>query len=277
MNKAKPFVKWAGGKRSIVGHLLKKVPKEFNNYYEPFVGGGALFFALNHKKSFISDTNSRLINTYNVIKINPEDLISFLKAHAGNDCSDYYYEIRECSKFENNFNYPVSFASIFAFFASIFIYLNKTCFNGLYRVNKKNEFNVPYGRYKNPNIVDEENIKLCHQVLQNVNITCQDFTKIKPFANDFVYFDPPYDKIDNQSFITYNKNKFDREEQLKLRNFCLKLTKEKVKIMISNSDTEYIKEIYSNYFKIEEIEVPRVINCKSNCRGKVKELIITNY
>lgn len=259
--KATPFVKWVGGKRSILPEIKKHFPSNFNNYYEPFIGGGAIFFDLGHKNSFISDLNLELITTYLVIKKDVVELINLLKKHKENHCEEYFYKIRSSQFLEN----PIEVAARF-------IYLNKTCYNGLYRVNKKNEFNAPFGRYKNPNIVDEDNLKLCHQYLKNADIKYQSYDAIKPKRDDLVYFDPPY----HNTFLGYNANTFDESKQIELRIFCDQLTKKNVKFILSNSDTDFIREQYKSY-KVFEITAPRFVNCKANNRMGGKELLILNY
>lgn len=259
--KATPFVKWVGGKRSILADIKAYLPLKFSNYYEPFVGGGALFFALGKKNAFISDLNIELITTYLVIKRDIEELISLLKQHREKHSEEYFYNVRNEQFLDN----PIELAARF-------IYLNKTCYNGLYRVNKKSEFNSPFGKYKNPNIVDRENLKLCHQYLQDVDIKYQSYNRIKPNKDDLVYFDPPY----HNTFLGYNSNTFDENNQIELREFCDELTKKGIRFILSNSDTEFIRNQYKSY-KIFEITAPRFINCKAKNRKSGKELLILNY
>ena len=258
---ATPFVKWVGGKRSILQEIKKHFPSQFNNYYEPFVGGGAIFFDLGHKNSFISDLNLELITTYLVIKKEVTGLIELLKKHKENHCEEYFYKLRSNHTLKDSVEV-----------AARFIYLNKTCYNGLYRVNKKNEFNSPFGKYKNPNIVDEVNLMLCHQYLKNANIKFQDFNEINPKKGDLVYFDPPY----QNTFLGYNANAFDESKQIELRCFCDELEKKNIKFVLSNSDTSFIREQYKSY-NIFEITAPRFVNCKANNRTGHKELLILNY
>ncbi len=266
--KPKPFIKWVGGKRSIINELLKFIPKEITNYYEPFVGGGALFFEIHDKVyfSYLSDMNVDLIVTYNVIKNNYLELIEYLKIHQLNHDKEYYYQVRGKQSLEN----PIENSARF-------IYLMKTCFNGLYRVNKKNEFNTPIGDYLNPVICDEENLSAVSKVLVNAQIDYKDFTRITPSKGDFVYFDPPYHIIKNDSFVNYIANGFDENDQIRLRDFALELSRNGINVMISNSNSRFIHDIYKKNFKINEIEAPRVINCKGDKRQSVFETIITNY
>lgn len=267
--KASPFVKWVGGKRSLIKELIKNTPNEFNNYYEPFVGGGALFFALFEglNKSYLSDTNFDLVITYRVIQKEPKRLLNLLKTHAENHNQDYYYKIRS----QHSLSEPIEITARF-------IYLNKTCYNGLYRVNKSGQFNVPFGRYTEPNIIQESNILACNKVLQSATIEYKQFDKITPQNNDFVYFDPPYHPTDENSFTTYTKSNFTETDQVRLRDFALKLHKKGVKIMLSNSNTKFIKDLYSiKPFNVKVVNAPRFVNCKSDKRNAVEELLITSY
>jgi DNA adenine methylase len=267
--KASPFLKWVGGKRSIIEDLKKRLPASFGNYYEPFVGGGALFFEMHSKlkKAFLSDANLDLITTYNVIKNEPAKLIQLLKKHQNLHCEEYYYRQRS----KHDLNEPIEIAARM-------IYLNKTCFNGLWRVNKKGEFNVPIGRYTNPGICQEDNINACSKALEKAQIYHQDYSKISAQKGDFVYFDPPYHPINETSFTTYAANDFTEKDQQALANFCLELTRAGVKLMVSNSNTDFIRKLFSSpVFKIEIVNAPRLVNCKSNGRKAVEEVLITNY
>jgi len=263
----KPFIKWAGGKRSVLPELILRLPIDFNRYFEPFVGGGALFFAISEKASysFISDLNLNLMITYKVIKDFPYKLIELLNIHKEKHSREYYNEIRK------NLENPDPIIR-----SSNFIYLLKTCYNGLHRTNKKGEFNTPIGNYQNPKIVDEENIILVSERLKNTDIKCQDFERIEPKRGDFVYFDPPYSQINDNSFVQYERNGFDNKEQERLRNFAEKLDRQKVKFLVSNADTEHINYIWKN-FNIEHILAPRMIGSNPDSRKRVKELIIRNY
>lgn len=267
--KARPFVKWVGGKRGVIKDLLLHLPVNINNYYEPFVGGGALFFEIANKVnySYISDLNPDLMIAYNVIKTNPHNLINLLKIHKENHSKEYYYKIRDLQEL----SCPIENTARF-------IYLLTTCFNGLFRVNSENYFNTPIGRYKNPNILDQANINAVNLILQNTDVKYQDFSRIIPNIGDFVYFDPPYYPIKDTSFTKYIFNGFAEYEQIRLRDFILTLIKKGVNIMVSNSNTEFIRNLYSNkdFFTIEKILSPRVISCKSNNRIPIFELLITN-
>lgn len=274
----KPVLKWAGGKRQLMPQILKYIPKKFGRYYEPFVGGGALFFELQNSKSTINDFNTELILTYKSIRDNLDQLVQLLKQHEQNNSSEYYYEIREWDRngiIDNKNNVER---------AARFIYLNKTGFNGLFRVNSQNQMNTPYGRYKNPAIVNAEILTAVSEFLNDskVEILNGDFEEAVKNAKrgDFVYFDPPYAPLvdDKKSFVGYTLNGFDAKEQERLRDLFNALTNKGVKVMLSNSSVPYIRDIYSEY-KDTTIVVPakRSINSRSSGRGKVDEVLIMNY
>ncbi len=266
---ASPFVKWAGGKRSIINELIKRLPETLENYYEPFMGGAALFYKIQSRinRAYLSDINFDLVITSKVVQKAPEALITRLEEHTRKDSDDYYYKIRAQHELQN----PIDIAARF-------IYLNKTCFNGLYRVNKKGEFNVPRGSSKKPNIVQRENILAGSQVFQKANIEYHEFDTIRPLPKDFVYFDPPYHPSDSTSFTKYTKLDFSEKDQQRLCDFAVQLNKTGVKVMLSNSDTPFIRNLYSaNIWHIDTIQAPRMVNCKVNGRGAVNELLITNY
>ena len=273
--KATPFIKWVGGKRSIMPALVSRLPETFNHYYEPFVGGGALFFELYPKLDYahLSDTNLHLAITYKVVQQDVEALIEKLKTHKEKHSKDYYYSVRKLGKQrkEDYLQDPIDVAARF-------IYLNKTCFNGLWRVNSKGDFNVPMGRYKNPPIMRQENLAACHNALQNVEIRWDEFNQITPQEGDFVYFDPPYHPLDSASFTKYSKQDFTQQDQLELRDFALRLHQQGVKVMLSNSNAPFIQSIYdSPVFNIAEIGAPRMVNSNASDRGNVSELLIINY
>jgi DNA adenine methylase len=273
---AKPFIKWAGGKRGLITQLFERFPTEFNNYHEPFLGGGAVFFELysrgmlNDKKVYLSDINLELINAYNVVKKNPNELIANLKIYKEKHNKDFYYQIRALDRtdeFENISNLDR---------ATRFIYLNKTCFNGLYRVNSKGYFNTPIGSYKNPNIADEETILNASKALQNVIIKNQSFDKINRNvnSNDFIYLDPPYYPLTKTaSFTAYDENTFSDEKQKQLFDLFTKLHNKKCVVMKSNSNTNFIKDLYQKY-TIDFVQANRFINSKGNGRNKINEVLI---
>lgn len=268
-----PFLKWVGGKRQLMPAINNLLPKKYTDYYEPFVGGGALFFYTQPKKAIINDFNEELINVFNVIKNSPEDLINDLKTHKNE--SDYFYHIRALDRTEEYTN----FSDIKK--ASRIIYLNKTCYNGLYRVNSSGEFNSPFGRYKNPNIVNEITIRSV-SIYLNINeitILTGDFEdsvkNIKKGA--FAYFDPPYDPVSKSSnFTGYVQGGFDMYEQVRLRDLCNKLNEKGVKFLLSNSATPLIEELYKDY-EISYVKANRFINSDPKKRGEIDEVLIRNY
>ena len=268
---AKPFIKWAGGKRQLIKELVKLLPANYNRYFEPFIGGGALFFAIQPKNAYISDINPELINLYDVVKNDVDSLIEDLRRYKNTE--DYFYKIRNLDRKPSY----KKFSKIRK--ASRFIYLNKTCYNGLYRTNSKGYFNVPFGSYKNPNIIDEQNLKACSELLKKTEILSSHFlameNKIK--TGDFVYLDPPYIPINKtSSFTKYYKDDFDISEQIKLKELCDRLTKKNIYFMLSNSYSKLILNLYKQY-NIKKIKATRTINSKANKRGAINELIITNY
>ncbi len=269
-NLPKPFVKWAGGKRQLIDILLANTPPSFGTFYEPFVGGGALLFALLPKKAVISDTNAELINAYLVIRDNVESLIKSLRFHKNDE--SYFYEIRAKD--------PARLTDIQR--ASRFIYLNKTCYNGLYRENSKGQFNAPFGRYKNPNIVDSANLRAISAYLNQsqVIILCQDYKYTVETAQkgDFVYFDPPYyPTSQTASFTKYVKSDFTAKDQEELAEIFRILSQRGCFVMLSNSNTSFIRELYRD-FNIFEINANRFINCKGDKRGKgLFEVLVKNF
>lgn len=270
---AQPFLKWAGGKRQLLPEIRKYIPSYFNTYYEPFVGAGAVLFDLQPSVAVINDVNKELINTYMVIRDHVDELIEDLKKHKNE--KDYFYEIRNIDRRDDYYELsPVQRASRI-------IFLNKTCFNGLFRVNSKGQFNVPFGQYKNPKIVNEAVLRAVHHFLVNhkVEILNTDFEKavIDAQEGDFVYFDPPYDPVSiTSSFTSYSLNGFGKEEQIRLRDLFVDLDKRGCKVLLSNSSTDFILELYKDY-KIEIVQASRNINSKSSGRGKIPEVLVRNY
>ena len=266
-----PIVKWVGGKRQLMFELLKNMPENYNRYFEPFIGGGALFFELQPQNGYISDMNEELINLYSVVRDDVYELIEDLGKHEVS--KEYFLEIRNIDRTEKY----AELSSIER--ASRFIYLNRTCFNGMYRVNSQGQFNVPFGNYKNPRIVDAENLINCSKLLKNTEIYCADFSEIlnKVQKGDFVYFDPPYVPLnETSSFTSYTKDGFDLDMQFKLRDVCDKLDSKGVMFMLSNSDTKLVNELYSNY-EIKKVFASRAINANPNGRGKITEVLVKNY
>lgn len=269
-----PFVKWVGGKRQLLNEIEKHIPEQFSRYYEPFVGGGAVLFHVQPKNAVINDSNEELVNLYNIIKESPEELIEDLKKYKNEE--KYFYEVRGIDREKEKY---LELSNIQR--ASRIIFLNKTCYNGLFRVNSSGEFNSPFGRYKNPNIVNDVTIKAVGNYLSknDIQILNTDYEKSlsKIRKGAFVYFDPPYDPIsDSSSFTGYTKNGFDRTEQERLKKVCDKLNDKGVKFLLSNSSTEFIRDLYKDY-NIFSIKAKRAINSKGNGRGETTEVLVKNY
>ena len=274
----KPFVKWAGGKRQLLAELEKNFPKQFGTYFEPFLGGGAVLFDLLAKKPnlkcSVSDLNSDLVLAYVTIRDKLGRLIESLENHSKNyhkDSIDYYYEVRKQepkSQIEK---------------VSRLLFLNKTCFNGLYRVNSKGKFNVPLGRYTNPNIVNRENLIIASKFLQSerIKISCRDFESILKDAKkgDFVYFDPPYQPVsDTANFTSYTHRDFTEDDLQRLADLANQLNSKGAHVLLSNSNTKIVKKIFSSKkWKVKEIAVNRAINSNSQKRTGHKEILIKNY
>lgn len=302
--KVKPFVKWAGGKRQLLPEINSKLPKDIyegniTRYIEPFLGGGAVFFDLISKYKFndivINDINKELILTYRVIKEDVEKLIIELKGLEESFLSKdhdnrqlFFYDVRD--KFNKNkdilnLNSSINYGNIITH-SAYFLFLNRTCFNGLFRVNKKGYFNVPFGKYKNPKICDTSNLREVNRVLQSVTIITTDFSEIIDYANNntFVYFDPPYRPLNvTSSFDSYSKSGFNDDEQKRLGDFFKLLHKKGCYLMLSNSnpkntneDDNFFHDMYKD-FTINEVMAGRMINSNASKRGKISELLITNY
>lgn len=259
---ARPFVKWVGGKRSILPELLKRMPDEYDAYHEPFLGGGALYFATQPKEAYLSDINFHLIVTYQAVRDDVERLIRLLKIHERKHSKDYYTQQRKRLATEKD---PTKLASVL-------IYINKTCFNGLYRVNKSGGFNVPIGDYKNPQIADADNLRNCSVVLKVADIEQHSFKQTKVYKGDFYYLDPPY----HETYSSYNGDGFGDDEHTALAEFCHKVHKRGGFFMLSNSDTPFVRKLYKDY-TIETVSASRFVSCKAHQRGKENELIIRNY
>ncbi len=276
MIKGKPFVKWAGGKRQILDKLKKYIPDEYNTYYEPFIGGGALLFELSPRSAVINDSNAELINVYQVL-CNEEKfkkMCKILNSHETNHSEEYYYEIRNKDRNKSTYNKLSDYTR-----AARTIYLNKACFNGLYRVNSKGEFNVPFGKKTKVNTYEGNNLITVSNYLtmNDIKILNVDFEEAVATAKkgDFVYFDPPYDS-DKAIFNSYTEEGFNKDDQRRLASVYKELDKKGVYVMLSNHNTVLIKELYKDY-NIHIIEAKRNINSNAEKRGKVEEVIITNY
>lgn len=274
MINAHPFAKWVWWKRQILPQLKKLFPSEFNDYHEPFLGWWAVFFNLQKKQSFLSDVNAELINTYKVIKDNPKELIKFLETCKYDKA--FYTQIRAWDRVEN---WQESYSEVER--AWRFIYLNRTCFNWLYRVNSSGQFNVPMWSYSNPDFVQKQNLLNVSKLLNKTKtiIKLQSFDNVLKNAkkDDFVYFDPPYDTLtETANFTSYNESGFGRDMQTKLRDVCVILDKMGVKFMMSNHNTPFIREIFA-WFKFEIVKARRNVNSKASARGMVEEIVVMNY
>ena len=264
---ARPFLKWAGGKRQLLEAYEPHFPVKYNVYIEPFLGGGAVFFHLAPRAAVLSDANRDLIDTYRAVKNHVARLISDLTNHRNEE--EHYYSVRstdpdELTKVER---------------AARFIFLNRTCFNGLYRVNRQGHFNVPFGSYIRPKIVDETNLRAASRALRGTALKCGDFEQSMKLAlrGDFIYLDPPYDPITSTaSFTSYHHQPFGEDEQMRLANAYRRSDQRGCLLMLSNSDTPLVRKLYKGYSLIP-FKARRAINSKPNGRGPVNEVLITNY
>lgn len=270
-----PIVKWAGGKTQLLGEMTSLLStEEFTAYCEPFLGGSAMLFYIQPGVAYINDINSGLMNVYNIIKYYPEALIAELSGYE--NTAEFYAKIRELDR---NFERFAALSAVQQ--AARFIYLNKTCFNGLYRENRQGQFNVSYGKYKNPNFVNASGIHSMSQYFNAANVifTSVDFSQVLNNlpSGTFVYLDPPYDPIsETANFTSYTRYSFTKEDHTRLRECCNTLTARGIKFMLSNFETNFIRSLYAGY-DITEVFAKRFINCNGNGRGAVKELIIRNY
>ena len=274
---ARPFLKWVGGKGQLLNAMSPLLPVQYQSFYEPFSGGGAVFFHLLPETAHVNDINKKLIATYKTIKSHPMSLIDILRnieseyiALSEVDRKDYFLEKRVAFNKDSNSDLDT---------AALMIFLNKTCFNGMYRENSKGEFNVPFGKYVKPNICDEENLNLCSKALKKVKLTSTGYAKAVESAGkgDFVYLDPPYDPLSNtSSFTSYSKDSFAKQEQIDLRDLFVDLDKRGCYVMLSNSATYFIKDIYKGY-NLNIVRARRSINSKASERGEINEIVITNY
>ena len=269
-----PVVKWVGGKRQLLDEITPLLPKRITSYCEPFLGGGAVLFSIQPTRAIVNDLNQDLITVYEVIRDDVESLRESLKNHE--NTAEYFYAIRDMDRDKEVYQAMSKVER-----ASRLIYLNKTCYNGLFRVNSSGEFNSPFGHYKNPNIVNEPILRAVSKYFGASNITfySEDFAETlkRVRKGGFVYLDPPYDPVsDTASFTGYNKGGFDRNEQIRLKQCCDELTRRGVKFMLSNSATEFIKELYGEY-EITIVKAKRAINSDASKRGAIEEVLIRNY
>jgi DNA adenine methylase len=266
-----PFLKWAGGKGQLLTQLDRYFPKHFHTYFEPFLGGGAVFFHLRPKRAVISDSNPDLIGTFLAVRDKPRELMEALDRHRGGRLSEeYFYHVRD--ELDSSSLSPVERAART-------IFLNKTCFNGLYRVNAKGKFNVPWGDYKNPTLYDRNNLLKASRLLRGKRILLADYRRALSSANlgDFVYFDPPYHPLSETSrFTSYTKEDFGDKEQRALAETCRELNRKGVQFALSNSPTPLVLALYEG-FQVQRLKAKRAINSKAAGRGPIDELLVTNY
>ena len=271
---AAPVVKWVGGKRQLLPQILPLIPKRMTAYCEPFLGGGAVLFALQPKRALVNDLNQDLITVYRVIKENADALIEHLSRHE--NTPEYFYRIRDLDRDKEAY---AALSDVEK--ASRLLYLNKTCYNGLFRVNASGAFNSPYGHYRRPNIVNEQTIRGVSRYFNSCDITffSGDFAAVLEQVPEggFVYLDPPYDPVsDTASFTGYNKGGFGREEQVRLKECCDALTARGVKFLLSNSATPFIRELYGSY-RVSIVQARRAVNSVASRRGAIEEVLVRNY
>ncbi len=269
-----PLLKWVGGKRQLLSDIIPMIDNKCSTYVEPFIGGGAVLFSMQPKKAIINDYNHELINVYKIVRDNLDELLKLLYIHQANNSSEYYYEVRAWDRGD----YLNKMSSIEK--AARIIYLNKTCYNGLYRVNSAGQFNSPYGRYKNPNIVNESVLKAVSNYFKNndIDIRNGDYrdTLINLDKRSFVYLDPPYMPISSSSSFTgYTEGGFGYNRQVELKEECDKLTQQGIRFVQSNSDCDEIRELYKEY-KIKTVKAKRSINSVAKKRGEINEVLIYN-
>jgi DNA adenine methylase len=272
----RPFLKWAGGKNQLISQYLPYFPLSYQNYYEPFVGGGAIFFHLQPENAVLIDINIELINVYRCVRDDIEALILLLENHRELHSPEHFYEVRAQLSQSDDWLFQGNNLER----AARLIYLNKTCFNGLYRENSKGHFNVPIGSYKKPQIYDANIIRADSVALRSTQIEYDSFDRVLEFAKgaeDFVYFDPPYYPISETSkFTAYNRYSFSKEDQIRLRDVFVELSDRGVKVMLSNSDCPFIRELFKG-FDIHTIHASRIINSNPEKRGKITEVLVTSY
>lgn len=274
MSRIIPILKWAGGKRQLLPHILPLIPDDYNRYFEPFLGAGAVLFELQPSKAVVNDTNSELMNVYHAIKEKPHELVDLLKRYEKKHNTDFYYKIRDIDRSSRRFNKLTDLEK-----AARTIYLNRTCYNGLYRVNKSGYFNTPIGHNSSIQIVNEDGILSISQYLNSndVSLKSGDYKDAlkRITKRDFVFFDPPYYPTNRDYFLRYDRDYFGVEEQEELKSVCDNLSNRGVRFIQTNSDCSQVRELYSNYRQIE-VDVRRCINANPSGR-RGKELIICNY
>ena len=266
-----PFVKWVGGKTRLLGELVARAPSDYRRYFEPFVGGGALFFRLAPRAAVLSDLNADLVQTYTSVRDEVELVVRHAMRHRTLHSEEYYYSVRERWNESRKTLSPSARAAMF-------LYMNKTCYNGLWRVNRKGEFNVPAGRYANPTILDAEAMRAASFALQEAELCAKPFDHVldEADAGDFVYFDPPYDPVSETSdFTSYTADAFGVAEQHRLAEVYRKLSDRGCAVMLSNSDTPLVRKLYAG-FRIDRVMCARAINSRADARGAVAEVIVTN-
>ena len=276
-NLVAPVLKWVGGKRQLLETFKPLFPKRFTTYCEPFLGGGAVFFNLQPRKAYVNDINVELMLVYRVIRDDVESLIEILSTYKNEP--DFFYAVRDLDRDKEKFDRLSEIER-----AARIIYLNKTCFNGLYRVNNAGEFNSPFGSYRNPNIVNAPTLRAVNKYLnsaEEIILTATDYAEVLSELpkNTFVYLDPPYAPVSTTAnFTGYTKGGFNRDEQIRLRNCCDDLSERGIKFMLSNSDTDFIRELYSDsFYNITFVKARRSVNSVASKRGDVDELVIRNY
>ena len=269
------FIKWLGGKRRLINQISLYLPDDIDRYFEPFLGSGAMFFYIKQKYdpkySMLSDINKDLIKTFIFVRDRPKELIKNLEYFDKNNSENFYYNVR--TRYNQGIITGIRRAAAF-------IYLTKTCFNGVYRINKKGEFNVPYGYYKDPEIYNKEEIMFASQLLNGVDIRRQDYTKVLQYVkkDDLIYLDPCYDPLKKTSFVHYTRERFSIHDRTKLYEFIIRATRKGGRIILSNNNIKDIEEIYSKKgFNINYVEASRCVSVNPKGRGRIKELLITNY
>lgn len=277
--RAKPFLKWAGGKQQLLAQFEAHFPPQFERYVEPFIGGGAVFFHLwntrrlpNAVHAFLFDTNEELITTYRVVKSDVERLIDLLQKHQRKHCKDYYYQVRHWDREDVEWTDAARAARM--------IYLNKTCYNGLYRVNRQGQFNVPIGSYQHPRIFDDATLRTTSVSLRHAHLEVRDFRRVVEFAQagDFVYFDPPYHPMSStSSFTNYTASSFGDADQRDLADVFRALDRKGCFCMLSNSSTDLIHQLYTDDFRVETVTANRNINSNGRRRGSIQEVVVLNY